>query len=39
MCCTQCGESVDAARIALVTARKEKVMCRDCAFDGMPCTD
>lgn len=36
--CTQCGDPLDATRLTGV-ARGEHVMCRDCAFDAMPCTD
>jgi hypothetical protein len=36
--CTQCGDALDAERLSRL-ARGERVMCRDCAFDAMPCTD
>jgi hypothetical protein len=37
--CAQCGEALDAQRIRLLAEHKDPVMCRDCAFDAMPCTD
>jgi hypothetical protein len=36
--CVQCGEVLDAQRIQNL-ARVDHVMCADCAFDSMPCTD
>ncbi|HTL36635.1 MAG TPA: hypothetical protein VL326_26055 [Kofleriaceae bacterium] len=37
--CTQCGDSLDAARIQKLTMRTDNLLCRDCAFDQLPCTD
>lgn len=39
LCCTQCGGPLDAAAIKRFATRMDKVQCRDCAFDEMPCTD
>ena len=39
LCCTQCGGPVDALAIKRFATRMDKVLCRDCAFDEMPCTD
>jgi formylmethanofuran dehydrogenase subunit E len=38
--CSQCGDSVvETASSQLLATRTEKVLCRDCAFDQLPCTD
>lgn len=37
--CAQCAEVLDAKRIEVLATRAETVMCRDCAYDAMPCTD
>ena len=39
LCCTQCGGPLDAMAIKRFATRMDKVLCRDCAFDEMPCTD
>ena len=39
LCCTQCGGPLDAMAIKRFATRMDKVQCRDCAFDEMPCTD
>src|ERR1043165_1995381 len=36
--CTQCGDFLDATRMQRLT-RTDNVLCRDCAFDQLPCTD
>jgi formylmethanofuran dehydrogenase subunit E len=36
--CEQCGEVVDAQRM-LKLARVDHVLCADCAYDAIPCTD
>jgi hypothetical protein len=35
--CKQCGDLLDAASVQRLAMRP--VLCRDCAFDQMPCTD
>ena len=37
--CTQCGETLDAAFVQRVAMRTDKILCRDCAFDQIACTD
>jgi formylmethanofuran dehydrogenase subunit E len=36
--CEQCGEGVDAQRLRKL-ARVDHVLCADCAYDAIPCTD
>ena len=37
--CAQCGEHLDAERTERLLKRAGRMMCRDCEFEAMPCTD
>ena len=39
VCCPQCGETLDPVFVQTFTLRAGKLLCRDCAFDQLPCTD
>jgi hypothetical protein len=37
--CVQCGEALDSKRITKLVEGATPVLCVDCAFDTIPCTD
>lgn len=37
--CAQCGDHLDAERTERLLKRAGRMMCRDCEFEAMPCTD
>jgi hypothetical protein len=39
MNCVQCGEALDTKRINKLVEGAKHVLCADCAFDTIPCTD